>query len=162
MFVDGEHRIKFIALRDIAAGEELLFNYGKKFAQKHALNQKLPKIKEGSKKGVVVEAALNALDGVDSRKRTNVRGNMTGMHGRHRRGGRGRGGGRGRARKTAPGREAVKKRESEPEPEVKTEDEEIPDVVDNDAEEYGDFEDDDEQQDSRPTRRRKVPLRYTR
>ncbi|KAG4427515.1 hypothetical protein IFR05_017002, partial [Cadophora sp. M221] len=34
VLVNGEHRIKFVALRDIDVGEELLFNYGKKFAEK--------------------------------------------------------------------------------------------------------------------------------
>ena len=52
VLVNGEHRIKFSALRDIATGEELLFNYGKKFAEKHGLSKILPKAKEGGKKGV--------------------------------------------------------------------------------------------------------------
>lgn len=69
ILVNGEHRIKFVALRDIETGEELLFNYGKKFAEKHGLSKKLPKAKEGGKKGVLVGAeALDALDGVDDRK----------------------------------------------------------------------------------------------
>jgi histone-lysine N-methyltransferase EZH2 len=76
--VNGEHRIKFVALREIEAGEELLFNYGKKFAEKHGLSKKLPKVpKEGGKKGVIVgEEALNALDGNRARrKETAIRGN---------------------------------------------------------------------------------------
>ena len=95
--MNGEHRIKFLALRDIKVGEELLFNYGKKFADKHGLNKKLPKAKEGSKRGVVVgEAALEALDGLNP-ARAATRGKMTAIRGGH-------GGGRGRpgkARKSA-------------------------------------------------------------
>lgn len=90
--MNGEHRIKFVALRDIAVGEELLFNYGKKFAEKHGLSKKLPKAKEGAKKGVVVgEEALEALDG------NRARGRMTAIRGGH-------GGGRGgrKATKSAP------------------------------------------------------------
>ncbi|TVY64241.1 Histone-lysine N-methyltransferase EZH2, partial [Lachnellula suecica] len=122
LFVNGEHRIKFQALCNIKEGEELLFNYGKKFAEKHGLSKKLPKIKE--KKGVVVDDALDELDGVASRKRTstnlNARGNLRGMRGMRGRGSRG-GRGRGRARKSAPMRM----------PEVETEvevDDEMPDV----------------------------------
>ena len=66
VLVNGEHRIKFMALRDIKVGEELLFNYGKKFADKHGLNKKLPKAKDGSKRSVVVgEDALEAPNGFD-------------------------------------------------------------------------------------------------
>ncbi|TVY40954.1 Histone-lysine N-methyltransferase [Lachnellula occidentalis] len=159
LFVSGEHRIKFLALRDIREGEELLFNYGKKFADKHGLNKKLPKIKEGAKKGVVIDDALDALDGVDSRRKgTNVKGNMTGMNR-----GRGRGRGRGRARKSAPTREMVKKLEAEPEPEEEEEDEEMPDIhvdVDDDEDEYE--EDEDEPRNFRPRRTKTKPLRYTR
>ncbi|CAG8975596.1 hypothetical protein HYALB_00006803 [Hymenoscyphus albidus] len=49
LWVNGEHRIKFYALRDIEAGEELLFNYGKVFAEKHNLNKKLPKMQISKK-----------------------------------------------------------------------------------------------------------------
>ncbi|KAI9052056.1 hypothetical protein LZ554_004309 [Drepanopeziza brunnea f. sp. 'monogermtubi'] len=70
MLVNGEHRIKFFALRDIDAGEELLFNYGEKFAEKQGLNKTLPKAKAGSKWGVLEgDEALDALDGMDQRKR---------------------------------------------------------------------------------------------
>ncbi|KAH7327297.1 hypothetical protein BKA65DRAFT_65457 [Rhexocercosporidium sp. MPI-PUGE-AT-0058] len=70
VLVNGEHRIKFIALRDIDVGEELLFNYGKKFAEKQGLNKTLPKAHVGSKRGVLEgEEALDALDGMDQRKR---------------------------------------------------------------------------------------------
>jgi histone-lysine N-methyltransferase EZH2 len=41
VLVNGEHRIKFMALRDIGAGEELFFNYGKHFAEKQGLTKKL-------------------------------------------------------------------------------------------------------------------------
>jgi hypothetical protein len=97
VLVNGEHRIKFMALRDIKVGEELLFNYGKKFADKHGLNKKLPKAKEGSKRGVVVgEEALEALDGLNPASRE-TRGKMTAIRGGH-----GGGGGSGKARKTIP------------------------------------------------------------
>ncbi|KAL5327773.1 hypothetical protein ACEPPN_005478 [Leptodophora sp. 'Broadleaf-Isolate-01'] len=70
VLVNGEHRIKFIALRDIDVGEELLFNYGKKFAEKQGLTKTLPKAKAGGKRGVLEgEEALDALDGMDQRKR---------------------------------------------------------------------------------------------
>lgn len=70
MLVNGEHRIKFTALRDIREGEELLFNYGEKFAEKQGLNKTLPKAGAGSKRGVLEGAdALDALDGMDPRKR---------------------------------------------------------------------------------------------
>jgi hypothetical protein len=95
VLVNGEHRIKFMALRDIKVGEELLFNYGKKFADKHGLNKKLPKAKEGGKRGVVVgEEALEALDGLNPASRE-TRGKMTAIRGRH-----GSGGGSRKARKT--------------------------------------------------------------
>jgi histone-lysine N-methyltransferase EZH2 len=97
MLVNGEHKIKFVALRDIASGEELLFNYGKKFADKHGLSKKLPGAKDGAKKGVVVgEEALNALDGF------RTRGRYTAIRGGH---GSGRGGRK--ATKAAPMRSAA-------------------------------------------------------
>ena len=66
--VNSEHRIKMFALRDIKAGEELLFNYGRKFVEKHGLNKKLPKVRESTKKGVVTgKEALDMLDGMNSR-----------------------------------------------------------------------------------------------
>lgn len=54
LWVNGEHRIKFVALRDIDAGEELLFDYGKQFADTHGLNKTLPKTKSLSKKAAAV------------------------------------------------------------------------------------------------------------
>ncbi|KAG4430406.1 hypothetical protein IFR05_014112 [Cadophora sp. M221] len=70
VLVNGEHRIKFVALRDIDVGEELLFNYGKKFAEKQGLDKTLPKAKASRKRGVLEgEEALDALDGMDQRKR---------------------------------------------------------------------------------------------
>lgn len=48
----GEHRIKFLALRDIGVGEELLFNYGEDFVTKHGLVKGLPeRVREGSGSG---------------------------------------------------------------------------------------------------------------
>jgi histone-lysine N-methyltransferase EZH2 len=153
LFVNGEHRIKFITLRDVKAGEELLFNYGKKFAEKHGLSKKLPKIKEGAKKGVVPDEHLDALDGIDSGKRKNARGDIRGMNGQGKAGRRG----RGKARKTAPTHEVIE--EPEPEPEVEDEDAEMPDVDDDSEDEY---EEDGEPRNLRPRRRRMVPARYTR
>jgi len=139
--VNGEHRIKFIALRDIKAGEELLFNYGKKFAEKHGLNKKLPKAKEGNKKGVVVgEEALEALDGLNPANRV-TRGRMTAIRGGHA-GGRGR-----RGRKSAPLRIV-----------------EVEPVVDDDEEFETPLEDDDDDDLVAGRVKRKItrPLRYTR
>jgi hypothetical protein len=85
LLVNGEHRIKFIALRDIAAGEELLFNYGKKFAEMHGLSAKLPKSNDRAKQGVVVgKEALDALDGMGESQ--GMRGRMTAIRGGHRSG----------------------------------------------------------------------------
>jgi hypothetical protein len=155
MFVNGEHRIKFITLRDVKAGEELLFNYGKKFAEKHGLSKKLPKIKEGAKKGVVLDEHLDALDGIDTGKRKNARGDMRGMHDRGKAGKRT----KGKARKTAPTHETFEEPEQEQEPEVEDEDVEMPDVDDDEEDEY---EEDGEPRNLRPARRRTVPKRYTR
>ncbi|KAH6672436.1 hypothetical protein B0J14DRAFT_483403, partial [Halenospora varia] len=174
--VNGEHRIKFIALRDIAVGEELLFNYGKKFAEKHGLDKKLPKVKEATRKGVVTgEEALDALDGMDRGKRMS-RKTVTAIRGGH---GTGRGRGN-KARKTAPPRRATtddpeQEHESTPEPAVKSTEEnifgglEIPDVDDS----AGEYEEDRTQVDeydseredmerARPRRRVKGPEKYTR
>ncbi|KAF4626648.1 hypothetical protein G7Y89_g11511 [Cudoniella acicularis] len=164
--VNGEHRIKFIALRDIVVGEELLFNYGKKFAEKHGLDKKLPKIKEGSKKGVVVgQEALDALDGMNERKRMS-RNKMTAIRGGH--SGRGRGK-KEKARKSAPPREPEQLEEEEVEGEVDepAEDVDVP-MGDADAEEEEEEEDIYEEGDEgdgmnrRPRRNRSRPLRYTR
>lgn len=69
LFVNGDFRIKFKALRDIKAGEELFFNYGENFTN---LTKKM----------------LDAHDGEGTPKRG-------GSYGRGGRGGRGRGRGRG-------------------------------------------------------------------
>lgn len=53
--VSGEHRIAFTAKHDIAAGDEMLLNYGKQFAKRHGFDG-AGKVKDGkgaSKKGVV-------------------------------------------------------------------------------------------------------------
>lgn len=141
--MNGEHRIKFVALRDIAVGEELLFNYGKKFAEKHGLSKKLPKAKEGGKKGVVVgEAALEALDG------NRARGRMTAIRGGH--------------RADRGGRKATKSAIVRPTREV------VAEVVAEDAmydvDQYEDEDDDDAEvmYEGRKKRRVRRPKRYTR
>ncbi|KAL6919711.1 hypothetical protein FSHL1_003689 [Fusarium sambucinum] len=48
LYVNGEYRIKFSAMRDIAAGEELFFNYGENFPN---LTKKLLDHKTGEKSG---------------------------------------------------------------------------------------------------------------
>ena len=146
--VNGEHRIKFVALKDIKPGEELLFNYGKKFAEKHGLNKRMPKAaKEGGKKGVIEgEEALEALNG------NRARGKWTATRGGH-------GSGRG-------GRKATKSAPMKPMrsfiAEVKEaieEDEEMLDL-DNAAEE--DDEDDEFLYERRRKRITRRPKRYTR
>ena len=146
VLVNGEHRIKFMALRDIKVGEELLFNYGKKFADKHGLNKKLPKAKEGSKRGVVVgEEALEALDGLNPESRA-TRGKMTAIRGGH-------GGGKIRkARKAAPAQEPPTLAD-----ELVQEDDEISGPPDEDDE-----DEDDDIRDMRKKRKITRPLRYTR
>ncbi|TQV98589.1 hypothetical protein V2A60_007691 [Cordyceps javanica] len=49
LYVNGEYRIKFTALRDIRAGEELFFNYGENFPN---LTKKLLDTKTGEKPAV--------------------------------------------------------------------------------------------------------------
>ena len=149
MLVNGEHRIKFVALRDINAGEELLFNYGKKFAEKHGLSAKLPKAaSEGGKKGVLVgQEALDALDGMDSRKR-DTRGKMSAIRG-------GRGKGKVKMRKTAV--------VPDPPEEMDVDDEEPEEELYGAVEE--EIEESDEDEDVRERRRRRRitrPARYTR
>jgi histone-lysine N-methyltransferase EZH2 len=151
VLVNGEHRIKFVALRDINVGEELLFNYGKKFAEKHGLSKKLPKVKEGGKKGVLVgEEALDALDGMDSRKR-DTRGKMSAIRG-------GRGKGKGKMRKTAVVPEPVE--------EMELDEDEAQAQADADQEIYGEEESDEDEdaRDASSRRRRRItrPARYTR
>ncbi|KAI5467293.1 hypothetical protein BGZ63DRAFT_419009 [Mariannaea sp. PMI_226] len=48
LYVNGEYRIKFTAMRDIKAGEELFFNYGENFPN---LTKKLLDDKAGAKSG---------------------------------------------------------------------------------------------------------------
>ncbi|KAG0645584.1 Enhancer of zeste [Hyphodiscus hymeniophilus] len=153
--VNGEHRIKFVALRDIKAGEELLFNYGKKFAEKHGLNKRMPKaVKEGGKKGVVEgEEALEALDG------NRARGKWTATRGGH---GSGRGGRK--ATKSAPMKQMkpIKDLIAEVERAVQEdEDESMPDV-DEAEEEDDDGEDEESVHERRRKRRIRRPKRYTR
>ncbi|KAL7783826.1 hypothetical protein V8C37DRAFT_396779 [Trichoderma ceciliae] len=52
LYVNGEYRIKFTALRDIKAGEELFFNYGENFPNltKKLLDHKSGEKSEGAKK----------------------------------------------------------------------------------------------------------------
>lgn len=65
LLVNGEHRIKFSALRDIEPGEELFFNYGGKygFEKKAALSKKSKEQEKGVFKG---KESLAALDGLTS------------------------------------------------------------------------------------------------
>ncbi|KAJ4397264.1 hypothetical protein N0V93_001488 [Gnomoniopsis smithogilvyi] len=79
LFVNGDFRIKFKALRDIKAGEELFFNYGENFTN---LTKKL----------------LDAHDGESRPKRGGGGGRGSRGGGRGSRGGRGRGGRGGRGR----------------------------------------------------------------
>ena len=126
----------------------MLFNYGKKFAEKHGLSAKLPKAaSEGGKKGVLVgQEALDALDGMDSRKR-DTRGKMSAIRG-------GRGKGKVKMRKTAVVPDPVEEMEV--------------DDVEVEEEHYGgqeeEIEDSDEDQDVREKsrRRRTRPAKYTR
>lgn len=158
ILVNGEHRIKFVALRDIKVGEELLFNYGKKFAEKHGLSKKLPKAKEGGKKGVLVgEEALDALDGVDDRKKS-ARVKVAAVRGRPR-GSRGRGN---KMRKSA----AISRKPVEEEPIVESVSQEQEDDLYTASQEG---EEDDEGEEEVETvvegrRKRKItrPARYTR
>ncbi|RDL31117.1 uncharacterized protein BP5553_09906 [Venustampulla echinocandica] len=160
--VNGEHRIKFIALRDIDAGEELLFDYGQAFAKKHGLTKKLPKIREGAKKGVVVGAeALDALDGIDSSQRV-ARGKMTAIRGGHGSSSRGK---KDKARKSAPTK--GKETEMDAEPPMDG----VPLEEDDEEDDYEEAEDEDESEEDdsedevrsrRPKRMRMRPLRYTR
>lgn len=90
LLVNGEHRIKFTALRAISRGEELFFNYGKKFAELHGLTGKkkgassVPKTPKGGKKKGVVEGreALERLDGLDLEGRRGVEGRKSAGRGR--------------------------------------------------------------------------------
>ncbi|KAF7959450.1 hypothetical protein EAE96_001067 [Botrytis aclada] len=71
LLVNGEHRIAFRATRDILIGEELLFDYGPKFAELYGLNKK-----SGKGKGKIPKpnkATLNRLGG------NNGKGTVSGM-----------------------------------------------------------------------------------
>ncbi|KAH7413057.1 hypothetical protein BKA64DRAFT_343964 [Cadophora sp. MPI-SDFR-AT-0126] len=142
VLVNGEHRIKFVAIRDIDVGEELLFNYGKKFAEKQGLNKTLPKAKAGGKRGVLEgEEALDALDGMDQRKK-GTREKINAIRGGGKVGDKkGRGSGS-KMRKTAAPMGPV------------VEEEIYAAQAEEDAEEYDD--------DLRPRRKRFRPARYTR
>ncbi|KAF7896709.1 uncharacterized protein EAF01_009112 [Botrytis porri] len=61
LLVNGEHRIAFRATRDILIGEELLFDYGPKFAELYGLNKKSAKGKGKTPKSN--KATLNRLGG---------------------------------------------------------------------------------------------------
>lgn len=103
VFVNGEHRIKFVALRDIKVGEELLFNYGKEFAEKHGLNKTLPNVAK-LKAGEIDEGPNN---GSTARKRIRGPYKTRGGGGGGTRGGKRPGAGRSKgvaASKLAPGK----------------------------------------------------------
>ncbi|KAF7885523.1 uncharacterized protein EAF02_004032 [Botrytis sinoallii] len=61
LLVNGEHRIAFRATRDILIGEELLFDYGRNFAELYGLNKKSAKGK--GKLPKTNKATLNRLGG---------------------------------------------------------------------------------------------------
>lgn len=160
VIANGEHRIKFIALRNIKAGEELLFDYGKKFSNDH-FNKKLETAT--GKKGVLVgKEALDALDGLHAENRAS-RKKMAAIRS-SRAGG---AAGRGKARKTAVRKKSdlvlvetiadPSSSESEPigvgEVEVDEENE------DDDEEEE---EEEDGSRRGRPRRETRQPKRYTR
>ncbi len=158
VLVNGEHRIKFISLRDIEIGEELLFDYGAKFAEKQGLNKTLPSAESGKKGVLVGQDALDALDGMSQRKKE-ARGEMTAIRGGHRGGGGGGGRGNNKASKVATSKKAAV---------VVVES--APDFVEDDDEDdefsippEEDHGDEDEEIVSGPKRRQvRRPARYTR
>lgn len=170
ILVNGEHRIKFVALRDIAVGEELLFNYGKKFAEKHGLSKKLPKAKEGGKKGVLVgEEALDALDGVDQRQKSaRKKVEQTRATRGRPRGSRGRGGSK--MRKTAPARQPILEDFEEPIVESLSQEQEDDmytaspdgDEDEEDEQEPQEPEEEESSRGGRPKRKTRLNTRYTR
>lgn len=152
MFVNGEHRIKFVALRDLKVGEELLFNYGKKFAEKHGLSKKLPKAASGQRGVLTGDEDLDALDGINP-KNIHTRSKGSSTRGGH-------SGNRGRARKTAPTRDVAELKKASVNSE-KSDDTGTGQEEDDDDEE-DEYMDEDDSHERR--RRRKIvrPARYTR
>ncbi|KAI9640426.1 hypothetical protein NHQ30_011171 [Ciborinia camelliae] len=80
LLVNGEHRIAFRASRDIKIGDELFFNYGKKFADIQGLNKrigdgksKMPKANKGVVTGETGLAVLDGLGGKKGARRRKVR-----------------------------------------------------------------------------------------
>lgn len=153
ILVNGEHRIKFLALRDIKPGEELLFNYGKKFGNEHF--EKALGITKKGKKTVFTGDDLDVLDGFksenkDSRKKISAL-----------RGGRGsRGRGRGKARKTALKRSDILSEEAaDP---VNYSFDQGTEVKDSDEEDEEEEVEDEGVERGRPKRRIRRPNRYTR
>ncbi len=160
-------------MRDIKAGEELLFNYGREFAEKHGLSKKLPQARS-HKKGAHAqedEDGVDALDGVAARKRMG-RGQMKAIRGR---GGRH----RGKAAKVAPQTKSrvpetqVEEPDSQeaifadiPIQEDDSDDEEYHSPEDEDEDEEDEVEEEEEVIEERPRfkRKREVkrPARYTR
>lgn len=153
LFVNGEHRIKFLALRDIKVGEELLFNYGKKFGNEH-FEKALGTTKGKVKKPVLTGDDLDALDGLKSEHRDS-RKKIAALRG----GGGSRRRGKGKARKTALKISDVLPNKSEDlvnvsfdrGTEVKDSDEDDDEEAENEGTERG-----------RPKRRIRRPNRYTR
>lgn len=116
LFVNGDFRIKFKALRDIKAGEELFFNYGENFPN---LTKKL----------------LDSKDGESRPKRGGSRGVG--------RGGRGRGG-RGRGRGGVKFSAGAETKKAPPLPEASLDDEDDDLIMETTALDDDDDEDDDD------------------
>lgn len=133
LFVNGDFRIKFKALRDIKAGEELFFNYGENFTN---LTKKL----------------LDAHDGDNRPKRG---GGGGGGRGSGRGGGRGSRGGRGRGGRGGRGRGGLKLgAETKKAPMAKVVEEDEDSMLDTPA--FDDDDDDERDDDFNPTRRLKA------
>ena len=159
LLVNGVHRIKLVALRDLEPGEELFFNYGKNFADLHGLSKKLPGKVAGKKGASGGRDTVDAINGMNpeirelrneliaERVQPSASGKQT-------------------AKKTAP----MKSNRAVPEEndEIGIEDY-MPPVMpdDEEDEDYNDRGEDvveEEEEDimDRRKRRRRVPLRYTR
>lgn len=155
LFANGEHRIKFLALRDIKAGEEVFFNYGIKFTESH-LREKLETVSSGKKGSGALTGreALDALDGLDAVGK-NARKKIAARK-------------KGKARKTAGPKEdggkkaavrvepTVVERESEEDLEAEEE------VEDSDSEDDSEGDEPGTSTKGRPKRSIKKPKRYTR